>query len=408
LKVTCGIDWSEKHHDVALVDADGTLVARRRVTDDVAGWKAPLELFAEHGDNPAEPIPVAIETGRDLLVTCLRATDRKIHAINPLSVARYRERHTVARSNSDHADAMTLTNIPRVDAAHHRPLPNDSELVQAIAVLARAQQDPVWNRQQLANQLRSPPREYFPAALTAFQAKGIGLTSREARAVLAAAPTPTTAAKLTKTQLRAASRRSGRQRDLDAWTDRLHALFREESLRQFPMVEAAFGTQTQALPLQLDAACQAADDLTETTAHTFHQHPHAATITSFPGLADLTGARVLAEIGDDRNRFAGARALKAYAGPAPITRASGKSTVVHHRKIKNQRLPAAGYVWAFASLKSAGPRAHYDHRRQVGDQHSSALRNTFSRMLDRLFHCLQTSQHHDESAAFGPRLAAAA
>jgi transposase len=408
LKVTCGIDWSEKHHDVALVDADGTLVARRRVTDDVAGWKALLELFAEHGDNPAEPIPVAIETGRGLLVACLRATGRKVYAINPLSVARYRERHTVARSKSDHADAMTLANILRVDAAHHRPLPDDSELVQAIAVLARAQQDAVWNRQQLANQLRSLLREYFPAALKAFQVKGVGLTSREARAVLAAAPSPTAAAKLTRAQLEAALRSSGRQRNLDVWTDRLHALFRGESLRQLPMVEAAFGTQTQALLLQLDAACQAADDLAEATSHAFHQHPDAAIITTFPGLADLTGARVLAEIGDDRNRFADARALKAYAGSAPITRASGKSTVVHHRKVKNQRLAAAGYVWAFASLKAVGPRAHYDHRRQVGDRHSSALRSTFNRMLGCLHHCVQTGQHYDESAAFGPRLAAAA
>jgi transposase len=152
-------------------------------------------------------------------------------------------------------------------------------------------------------------------------------------------------------------RRSGRQRNLDAWTDRLHALFREETLRQLPMVEAAFGTQTQALLLQLDAACQAADDLAQATADAFHQHPDAAIITSFPGLADLTGARVLAETGDDRNRFADARALKAYAGAPPITRASGKSTVVHHCKVKNQRLAAAGYVWAFASLKAAGPRA---------------------------------------------------
>jgi transposase len=126
VKVTCGIDWSEKHHDVALV-------ARRRITDDAAGWKALLELFTERGDTPQQPIPVAIETTRGLLVACLRATGRTVYAINPLSVARYRERHTVARSKSDHADAMTLANILRVDAAHHRPLPADSELVQAIA-----------------------------------------------------------------------------------------------------------------------------------------------------------------------------------------------------------------------------------------------------------------------------------
>ncbi|MFB4319911.1 IS110 family transposase [Actinomadura sp. 21ATH] len=408
MKVTCGIDWSEKHHDVALLDQDGKLIARKRILDDAAGWKALLELFAAHGDTPQEPIPVAIETGRGLLVACLRATGRKVYAINPLAVARYRERHTVARSKSDHADAMTLANILRVDAAHHRPLPTDSELVQAIAVLARAQQDAVWNRQQLANQLRSLLREYFPAALKAFQVKNIGLTSREARAVLALAPTPARAAKLTKPRIIAALRRTGRERNLQAWADRLHSIFREEQMRQLPMVEDAFGKQALALLRQTDAACQAADELAQATSEVFHQHPDARIVTSFPGLADLTGARILAEIGDDRERFADARRLKAYAGSAPITRASGKSTVVHHRKVKNQRLAAAGYVWAFASLQAAGPRAHYDHRRNVGDRHSSAQRNTFNRMLGCLFHCLRTGTPYDEQQAFGPRLAAAA
>jgi transposase len=121
------------------------------------------------------------------------------------------------------------------------------------------------------------------------------------------------------------------------------------------MVEAAFGKQAQALLLQLDAACRAADELAEATSEVFHQHPDAAIVTSFPGLADLTGARVLAEIGDDRDRFTNARASKAYAGSAPITRASGRSLVVHHRKVKNQRLAAAGYVWAFAFLRTAWP-----------------------------------------------------
>ncbi len=226
-------------------------------------------------------------------------------------MARYRERHTVARAKSDHADAMTLANILRVDADHHRPLPDDSELVQAIAVLARAQQDAVWSRQQPANQLRSLLREYFPAALKAFHVKNIGLTSREARTVLQAAPTPGAAVKLTTRRLHALLRASGRQRNLKTWVDRLQALFHEEHLRRLPLVEEALGRQAQALLLQLDAACRAADELAEATSEAFHQHPDAAIITSFPGLADLTGARVLAELGDDRTRFADARALKA-------------------------------------------------------------------------------------------------
>ncbi|SEU43095.1 IS110 family RNA-guided transposase [Nonomuraea wenchangensis] len=402
MTVTCGIDWSERHHDVALVDEGGKLVAKRRISDDARGWRVLVELLAEHGDRPDSPIPVAIETGRGLLVSCLRATGRKVYAINPLAVARYRERHTVARAKSDHADAMTLANILRVDAACHRPLPQDSELVQAIAVLARAQQDAIWSRQQLSNQLRSLLREYFPAALTAFHVKNIGLTSREARTILQAAPTPTAAAKLTTRRLHALLRASGRQRNIATWADRLQALFSEEHLRQLPLVEEALGRQAQALLLQLDAACRAADDLADATNEAFHQHPDAAVITSFPGLADVTGARVLAELGDDRTRFADARALKAYAGAAPITRASGKSLVVHHRKVKNQRLAAAGYVWAFASLRAPGPRAHYDRRRAEGERHSSALRNTFNRLLGCLHHCLQKGVTYNEDVAFQP------
>lgn len=406
--ITCGIDWAEKHHDIALVDETGKLVAKRRIGDDVDGWRTLIELLAEHGDRSEARIPVAIETSRGLLVSCLRATGRTVYAINPLAVARYRELHTVARSKSDHADAFTLANILRVDAEHHRPLPDDSELVQAIAVLARAQQDAVWNRQQLANQLRSLLREYFPAALKAFQVKNIGLTSREARAVLAAAPTPAAAAKLTSRRLHALLRAAGRQRNIETWADNLQAHFREQHLRQLPAVEEALGRQARAILLQLDAACRAADELAEATSEAFGQHPDAAIITSFPGLADLTGARVLAELGDDRTRFADARSLKAYAGSAPITRASGKSLVVHHRKVKNQRLAAAGYVWAFASLRAPGPRAHYDRRRADGDRHSSALRNTFNRMLGCLHHCLQKRKHYDELAAFPHRLESAA
>jgi transposase len=101
--------------------------------------------------------------------------------------------------------------------------------------------------------------------------------------------------------------------------------------------------QTWALILQLDAACRAADDPAEAAAEAFSQHPDAKILNSFPGIGPLTGARVLAELGDDRDRFPDARGLKAYAGSAPITIASGKSEIVRHRRVKNQRLAAAGY-----------------------------------------------------------------
>ncbi len=401
MNVFCGIDWAEDHHDIALVDRDGALLARLRISDDAAGLAQLLELLAEHGDTPDDPVPVAIETPRGLLVACLRATGRKVYPINPMAVARYRDRHSVSGRKSDKGDAPILAGVLRTDMHAHRPLPADSELAQAIAVLARAQQDAVWDRTTAHNKLRSQLREYFPGFLAAFAGTRDGIMRPEARAVLAAAPTPADAARLTVAQLRSLLKKAGRSRGIDAEATRLREAFRAQQMRQLPLVEQAMGRQALALLRQLDAACASAGDLEAAAAESFNQHPDAGIITSFPGLGPLTGARVLAETGDDRSRFNDARGLKAYAGAAPITRASGKSRSVTHRKVKNNRLASAGYTWAFSALTaSPGARAHYDRRRQTGDRHSAAQRNLFNRLLGCLHHCLATGQHYDETTAF--------
>jgi transposase len=401
MDVYCGIDWAEDHHDIALAGRDGQLLARRRISDDPAGLAVLLDLLAEHGDSGDDPVPVAIETPRGLLTACLRATGRPVCPVNPMAVARYRDRHSIAGRKSDHGDAVVLASILRTDAHAHRTLPADSELAQAIAVLARAQQDAVWDRTCAHNKLRSHLREYFPGFLAAFADARASIMRPEARAILAAAPGPAAAGRLTLAQLRALLRKAGRIRNIDTEAARLREAFRAPQMRQLPLVEEAMGRQATALLRHLDAACASADDLEQAAAESFNQHPDAGIITSFPGLGALTGARVLAETGDDRSRFADARGLKAYAGAAPVTRASGKTLAVLHRRVKNQRLAAAGYIWAFSAITaSPGARAHYDRRRDAGDRHAAAQRNLFGRLLGCLHHCLATSQHYDENTAF--------
>jgi transposase len=411
MNVFCGIDWAEDHHDIALADRDGTLLARRRISDDAAGLASLLALLAEHGDTAEDPIPVAIETPRGLLTACLRATGRPVYPINPMAVARYRDRHSIAGRKSDHGDSFVLANVLRTDLHAHRPLPADSELAQAIAVLARAQQDAVWDRTTAHNRLRSHLREYFPGFLAAFAGVRDGILRPEARTILAAAPTPADAARLTLTQLRALLKKAGRQRGIDNEAQRLREAFQVEQMRQLPLVEAAMGRQALALLGQLDAACTAAADLEHAATESFNLHPDAGIITSFPGLGPLTGARVLAEIGDDRSRFSDAKGLKAYAGAAPVTRASGKTKSVTFRRVKNNRLNAAGYLWAFSALTaSPGARAHYDRRREDGDRHAAAQRNLFGRLPGCLHHCLAAGCEYDEATAFpgSTKLSAAA
>jgi transposase len=406
----CGIDWATAHHDVAVVDAEGRVVARGRVGNDAAGFSQLLTLLAEAGDSAEHPIPVAIETDRGLWVAALRETGRAIYPINPLAASRYRARYAVSGAKSDATDAVLLANIIRTDPDAHRPLPADTELAQAIRVLARAQQDAVWARQQIGNQIRDLLKDFYPAALVAFaDLPSGGLTRADARTVLAAAPTPAQAAKLTSARLRRLLVKAGRRRDLDRDVERLRIVFTDAYLHQPPMVENAMGIQLAALLRQFEAACAATDELAKAAIAHFEQHPDAKIIISFPGLGNLAGARVLAEIGDDRARFADARGLKAFAGSAPITRASGKKTVVTHRHIKNRRLAAVGAIWALSSLRaSPGARHHFDTRRAAGDWNRQAQRHLFNKFLGQLHHCLQTGQLYNEHRAFPPPLPLAA
>lgn len=399
----CGIDWADDHHDIALVADDGSLLSSFRIGDDRPGLERLLDELATHGERPEDLVPVAIETPRGLLVRALRAAGRPVYAINPLAASRYRARRSVSQAKSDPADARLLADILRTDRDAHRPLPNDSDLLGGIAVLARAHQDAIGERRRITNRLRAHLREYFTAALRAFEgAKNPGLDSKAARTVLAAAPTPAAAANLDAEALTGLLAGAGRPpRRLEPEVQRLQAIFASSTpLRQPAQVEQAMGRQTAALVLLLDAICQAITDLAEGVEESFAQHSDAAIITSFPGLSTISGARVLAEIGDDRSRFASARALKAYAGSAPVTRASGRSRAVSARVVKNQRLAGTGYMWAFAALRTPGPREHYKQRRAGGERHTSALRHLFNRLLGCLYHCLQTRQLFDSTAAF--------
>jgi transposase len=409
MAVFCGIDWAEGHHDVALIDDSGALVAKRRIDESVEGVAEFTAMLAAAGDNVREPIPVAIETPRGLLVAVLRASERPIYPINPLAVARYRERTSVSGKKSDHIDAMALANILRTDAHLHRMLPDDSAQARSITVLARAYQDAVWRRTKLVQELRARLREYYPGFLTAFAAgSGAGrglsttqLASADARAVLAIAPSPADGLKVTKARIETALRRGGRQRRIACLASKVVAALHVPQLRQDDLVEQAMRTETLALLAVLDAICSSVDQLAAALTEAFGQHQDYEVITSFPGLADISGAIVLAEIGDDRNRFSDDRALQAFAGAAPVTRASGKSHIVTRRRTKNNRLAAIGYSWAFTAAARPSPtREHYLRRRERGDGHPAALRHLFNRMLGQLHHCLLTRQIYDPGKAF--------
>jgi transposase len=392
-----GVDWAERHHDVCVLGDDGQLLATAQVPDGIQGVARLHQLVADHAEDPVGVV-VGIETDRGLLVGALTAAGYQVYGINPLAASRYRERHTTSRAKSDRGDARVLADLVRTDRHHHRPVAGDSELAEAVKVLARAHQSLIWTRQRQANALRNTLREFYPAALAAF---GAELANPEALAVLGAAPTPTGGQALTVAELTELLRGAGRQRNLGRRAEQLHQALTSPQLAASPVVVAAYGQVVAATVNVISELTTQISVLQTDLASAFEIHPDAEILRSLPGLGVVLGARVLAEFGDDPTRYPHPTARKAYAGTAPITRASGTRTVVLARLARNKRLADACYLWAFSALtRSPGARAYYDQLRGRGATHHQALRALANRLVGILHGCLRHHSRYNERQAW--------
>ena len=395
-----GNDWAEAHHDIELVDDDGRVLIRRRLSEGVEGLAALHALVGDHLGDDAEPdqVLVGIETDRGPWPQALIAAGYTVYPINPRQVARYRERHGTGGGKSDRGDAHVLAEIVRLDRVHHRPAAGDSEIAEHVKVATRAHQNLIWMRQRSTNTLRSLLREFYPAALEVF---GEDLASRDALAVLAAAPDPARGEKLTPTRVEALLRTAGRQRYLASRAREIVTGLRTDQLTARPGVVAAYAASASALVAVITELVRQTAVLDEQVRQGFGQHPDAEIYLSQPGLGVILAGRVLAEFGDDPHRYLDTRARKNYAGTSPITRASGKTRVVAARHVRNHRLADALHQQAFCALtQSPGARALYDHRRAEGDGHHKALRALANRLVGILHGCLTRHAVYDEHTAW--------
>ena len=293
-----GIDWAEAHHDVCIVDETGAVLASARVSDDVGGVGRLHELVAEHAQEPSQVL-VGIETDRGLLVGSLVQAGYHVYAINPLAASRYRERHVVSRAKSDRGDAKVLADIVRTDRRNHREVAGDTELAEAIKVLARAHQSLIWSRHRQVSALRSTLREFYPGALRAFRPSE--LASVEACSVLAMAPTPSWAReKLTAERLARSLAASGRKRGIERRAEQLLEALQGSELSVPRMLEEAYGEVVGSLVVVIDGLTHQIARLESELTERLEDHPDAEIITSLPGLGFILGARVLGEFGMTR------------------------------------------------------------------------------------------------------------
>jgi transposase len=394
-----GDDWSEENHDVELQDEHGRVLGKARLPEGIAGIDRLHAMIGKHAgdeDDDQVQVVVGIETDRGPWVQALIAAGYQVYPINPLQVARYRERHAVSGAKSDTADAHILADMVRTDRHQLRPAAGDSAVAEAVKVVTRAHKTLIWERTRHTLRLRSTLLEFYPAAVAAFA----DLTAPDALQLLAKAPDPASAARLSITQISTALRQA-RRRDVPTKAAAIQAALRTPHLGQPPVVAGAYAATVRAQAAILTVLnTQIATMEEQVTAH-FGQHPDTELYLSQPGLGALLAARVLAEFGDDNTRYADARARKNYAGTSPITRQSGKKKYVQARYVHNDRLVDALGLQAFCALRaSPGARAYYDQLRARGTGHRAALRQLGNRLVGILHGCLKTGTHYDEDTAW--------
>jgi transposase len=397
-----GDDWAEDHHDIELQDDEGRVLARARLPEGIAGITRLHALIGQFADPDTEPgdVVVGIETDRGLWVTALRAAGYTVYAINPRQVARYRERHSTSGAKSDKADSHTMAGMVRTDFRQLRAVAGDSAEAGAIKVAARAHQTLIWERTRQVQRLRHQLREYFPAALEAFE----DLDAPDALELLAKAPDPARAARLTRAQVAAALKRA-RRRDIAGKTDAILAALRGEQLHQPEPLVGVYAATVSSLTVIIAALNGEIATMEQQVTACFRGHPDAAIYLSQPGLAEILGARQLGEFGDDPRRYASAKARKNYAATSPVTRQSGKKKIVLARFIRNDRLADALHRQAQSALiASPGARAYYDEQRDRGLDHDAALRALSNRLVGILHGCLKTRTLYNEATAWSHRV----
>jgi transposase len=382
-----GFDWAKQQHHVVIVNAAGQIVSQFSFAHSQEGWQHWREQAVRFA-----PLAVAVETSQGTVIDQLLQTpDCTIYPLNPKAAQRYRERKAPSGTKSDQLDAWSFADALRLDGANWKPLSRQDPLLEQLRLLCRDEMTLIEERTALVNQLIAALHEYYPTALEAFE----DWTLPAAWAFVEAFPTP-------QALVQAGKRR---------WDKFLHThkLYRPQTYEkriecfskatQFcasdPLIQAKSRLAlTRARQLRLLES--QLEDYRRQIEKLFAQHPDHELFGSLPGAGPKIASRLLAEVGDDRQRFESAQALQCHAGTAPISYQSGPLHKVYLRWHCDKALRHTLYLWADLS-RHACPWAdtYYQSLRQRGKSHACALRCLGQRWLKILWKMWQTRTCYD-------------
>ncbi len=384
-----GLDWASREHAVCVVDEQGKVVERFAVEHTAAGMAELAGRLCKRA--PAAELRVAIERPSGLIVDTLVEAGFVVVPIHPNAVKATRPRYSAAQGKTDLGDAYLLADVLRTDGHRFRTLRPLSDETKALRALVRLRDDLVGQRVALANQLRNLLEQFWPGAAAIFAE----VDSPIALEFLDRYPTPAAADSLGEKRMAAFMARH-------AYCGRKSATELLGRLRAAPIGAAgdleaeAKGDCVRALVAVLRSLVAQLQTITAAVEHAVEAHSDGIVVTSLFKSGRVCAAQILAELGDDRARFASAEHLAAEAGVAPITRESGKHRAVGFRWACNKRLREALTCLADISRRtSPWAAALYTRAVDRGCDHPHACRIVARAWCRVLWSCWQKRVAYD-------------
>ena len=382
------LDWASDHHDVVVVDRAGTLAAEFRFAHTAAGW---AEFTAQM--QPFAGAPLALETSSGPAVDQLLQRGWTLYPVNPKAAQRYRDRKAPSGTKTDRHDAWSLADALRTDGHGWRQLLAQDEATATLRTLCRDELGLIEQRTALVNQLQATLREYYPAALAAFD----DWTQPYAWALIQQFPTPLA--------LHNAGQRKWEQFlhthrlwRADTAPARLECFAQAQALPASAAVVTAKSLLATTLVKVLQALQGQLDEYRRRITQGFTQHPDHDVFGSLPGAGEKLAPRLLAELGAGRAVYPDADALCCQAGVSPVSIQSGKLDKVRIRWGCDVVLRHTVHLWADCSRKkSPWAQAYYAQKRADGHDHASALRCLGKRWLKILWRLWTDRQTYDEA-----------
>jgi len=382
------LDWASDHHDIIVLDRLGAVQIEFRFAHTAEGW---AEFTTKM--QPFTGAPITLETSSGPAVDQLLQHGWAVFPVAPTAAARYRERKVPSGTKTDRHDTWALADSLRTDGHAWRPLRPQDEATATLRALCRDEIALIEQRTALVNQLQAALREYYPAALEAFD----DWTKPHAWALLLQFPTPA--------QLQAAGKRKWEKflHTQHLWRpqtakSRLEVFANANALTVSPPVTTAKSLLAVSLAKILITLQAQLEEYRRRITEAFQHHPDLDVFGSLPGAKATLGPRLLSEIGAVREEYPDADALMCQAGVSPVSYQSAKVSKCRLRRACNKVLRATVHLWANSSRRTCPwAQAYYQHKRAQGQSHASALRCLAKPWLKILWRLWQNHEAYDEA-----------